>query len=102
MEKNRDSFSQDLKQLIQESNNDYLKRIFENEFKEDIKGKKTLSLQFRASLDTLMKTLGVCHPYFIRTIKPNEFKRPQVNEVFQLLYRVLMFVQITFKIIAEK
>ncbi|KAI4464781.1 myosin vii xv [Holotrichia oblita] len=76
LEKNRDSFSQDLKQLIQQSSNDYLKKIFDAEFKDEVKGKKTLSSQFRFSLEALMRTLNACHPYFIRCIKPNENKRP--------------------------
>lgn len=79
LEKNRDSFSQDLKQLIQQSSNDYLKKIFDAEFKEEVKGKKTLSSQFRFSLEALMRTLNACHPYFVRCIKPNENKRPLVS-----------------------
>ncbi|KAI4464813.1 myosin vii xv [Holotrichia oblita] len=46
------------------------------EFKDEVKGKKTLSSQFRFSLEALMRTLNACHPYFIRCIKPNENKRP--------------------------
>lgn len=76
LEKNRDSFSQDLKQLIQESNSVMLKRVFESEM-HDSKKQVTLSYQFRTSLDQLMKTLNACQPFFVRCIKPNEFKRAQ-------------------------
>jgi len=39
----------------------------------------TLGAQFKKSLDSLMKTLNACQPFFVRCIKPNEFKRAQVS-----------------------
>lgn len=38
----------------------------------------TLSGQFRHSLDSLMKALSACHPFFIRCFKPNSNKLPKV------------------------
>lgn len=38
----------------------------------------TLAGQFKQSLDQLMKILTNCQPYFIRCIKPNEYKKPLV------------------------
>ena len=36
----------------------------------------TLGVQFKKSLEALMKTLSQCQPFFVRCIKPNEFKEP--------------------------
>ncbi|KAJ8956801.1 hypothetical protein NQ318_014215, partial [Aromia moschata] len=85
LEKNRDSFSQDLKKLISRSENNMLRTIFKNDVNEEASSKKTLTLssQFRGSLDLLMKTLNICNPFFVRCIKPNEFKEPQAVEIFR-------------------
>nr|CAD7429526.1 unnamed protein product [Timema monikensis] len=82
LEKNRDSFSADLRQLIHISGNSFLKGLFADDLSERSQDSKkkglTLSSQFRKSLDTLMKTLASCHPFFIRCIKPNHHKKPQM------------------------
>ena len=38
----------------------------------------TLAGQFKQSLDQLMKILTNCQPYFVRCIKPNDYKKPLV------------------------
>nr|XP_020465549.1 unconventional myosin-VIIa-like [Monopterus albus] len=81
LEKNRDALSSDLIQLVETSSNKLLKLVFQNELSSTTDNKKrmpTLSGQFRQSLDSLMKTLAVCQPYFIRCIKPNDFKKPML------------------------
>ncbi|CAG0899982.1 unnamed protein product, partial [Cyprideis torosa] len=81
LEKNRDTFSADLLQLIHVSGNQFLKTIFEEDIRmgsETRKRAPTLSTQFKKSLDSLMRTLGQCQPFFIRCIKPNEFKKPMM------------------------
>lgn len=79
LEKNRDTFGSDLKELIAQSNNAFLLNLFDKNSALD-SGKKTvtLSLQFKNSLDELMKTLTACNPYFIRCIKPNDYKKPKM------------------------
>uniref|UniRef100_A0A8C7GFM3 Unconventional myosin-VIIa-like n=1 Tax=Oncorhynchus kisutch TaxID=8019 RepID=A0A8C7GFM3_ONCKI len=89
LEKNRDALSTDLIQLVEKSSNKMLKQAFQNELssngeiasQQTVDAKKrapTLSGQFRQSLDALMKTLTACQPYFIRCIKPNDFKKPML------------------------
>lgn len=39
----------------------------------------TLAGQFKQSLEQLMRILTHCQPYFIRCIKPNEYKKPLVT-----------------------
>lgn len=43
----------------------------------------TLSGQFRQSLDSLMKALSDCQPFFVRCIKPNDKRQPKVNDAAQ-------------------
>lgn len=81
LEKNRDTFSADLLQLIHISTNKFLKVLFAEDIvmgSETRKRAPTLSTQFKKSLDLLMKTLCTCQPFFIRCIKPNELKKPMV------------------------
>ncbi len=43
------------------------------------KRQTTLASQFKKSLELLMNTLGSCNPFFVRCIKPNEYKKPMVS-----------------------
>lgn len=80
LEKNRDSFNMDLKELVMKSTNKFLVELFSTDDKLDTTKKNvTLSLQFRNSLETLMRTLLACQPSFIRCIKPNEVQKPHVS-----------------------
>ncbi|KAM9761609.1 unconventional myosin-VIIb [Menidia menidia] len=105
LEKNRDTLSSDLIQLVETSSNKLLRQVFRNELtpnssviknsanprmtittpksslRQTADNKKrvpTLTGQFRQSLEALMKTLTACQPYFIRCIKPNDFKKPML------------------------
>uniref|UniRef100_A0A1L8E5D6 Putative myosin class v heavy chain n=1 Tax=Nyssomyia neivai TaxID=330878 RepID=A0A1L8E5D6_9DIPT len=96
LEKNRDSFSADLRELIDKSTNQFLHGLFNqgNEQNEVTKRNVTLSSQFRISLDALMRTLIVCQPSFVRCIKPNELKKANLFDrdlcVKQLRYSGMM------------
>ena len=71
-------------QLIHVSKNRFLQSIFSEDLNmgsETRKRTPTLSAQFKKSLEALMTTLELCNPFFIRCIKPNEFKKPMVSLV---------------------
>ncbi|XP_058816281.1 myosin-VIIa-like [Topomyia yanbarensis] len=95
LEKNRDTFSSDLKELVTKSSNEFLTKLFGADDSLDTSKRSiTLSLQFRSSLESLMRTLSSCHPYFIRCIKPNDLKKPKIIDkalcVRQLRYSGMM------------
>uniref|UniRef100_UPI00398F769D unconventional myosin-VIIa-like n=1 Tax=Pristiophorus japonicus TaxID=55135 RepID=UPI00398F769D len=79
LEKNRDQLSSSIIQVVHSSRNKFLKQIFQTSIIQATDSQKrysTLGGQFKQSLDNLMKTLKACQPFFIRCIKPNEFKKP--------------------------
>ncbi|XP_037704774.1 unconventional myosin-VIIb [Choloepus didactylus] len=98
LEKNRDVLSTDILTLVHTSTNKFLREIFKLENPETKLGRgtvrqakagsqlfkpadtakrpSTLAGQFKQSLEQLMKILTSCQPYFIRCIKPNEYKKP--------------------------
>ncbi|XP_056467244.1 myosin VIIAa isoform X2 [Gadus chalcogrammus] len=97
LEKNRDTLYGDIIQLVHSSKNKFIKQIFQADVAmgaETRKRSPTLSSQFKRSLELLMRTLGVCQPFFVRCIKPNEYKKPMLFDrelcVRQLRYSGMM------------
>ncbi|KAM4688660.1 unconventional myosin-X [Discoglossus pictus] len=85
LEKNRDTFRDDLLNLLRESRLDFIYDLFEHvlsrsnqdTLKSNNKHRKpTVSLQFKDSLHSLMATLSTSNPFFVRCIKPNVHKMP--------------------------
>uniref|UniRef100_H2YRX4 Myosin VIIAb n=1 Tax=Ciona savignyi TaxID=51511 RepID=H2YRX4_CIOSA len=77
LERNRDTFHRDLMNLIQGSKNKFLKLLFYQDSGSKSNSHRrnhTLCEQFKKSLDSLMRTLSACQPFFVRCIKPNETK----------------------------
>ncbi|KAM9319057.1 unconventional myosin-VIIa-like [Pholidichthys leucotaenia] len=97
LEKNRDTLYGDIIQLVHSSRNKFIKQIFQADVAmgaETRKRSPTLSSQFKRSLELLMRTLSVCQPFFVRCIKPNEYKKPMLFDrqlcVRQLRYSGMM------------
>uniref|UniRef100_A0AC35EU69 Myosin-VIIa n=1 Tax=Panagrolaimus sp. PS1159 TaxID=55785 RepID=A0AC35EU69_9BILA len=78
LEKNRDHFGADLYDLIHGSSFKFLTNLFDDSDGMDTCGRirQTVGSKFKKSLETLMLQLQNCEPFFIRCIKPNEFKTP--------------------------
>ncbi|XP_051879178.1 unconventional myosin-X-like [Pristis pectinata] len=84
LEKNRDTFRDDILNLLKDSRLDFIYDLFErvyswNNGDDTLKmgtqrRKPTVSSQFRDSLHSLMATLSLSNPFFIRCIKPNTQK----------------------------
>uniref|UniRef100_A0A4W6CF13 Myosin VIIAa n=1 Tax=Lates calcarifer TaxID=8187 RepID=A0A4W6CF13_LATCA len=119
LEKNRDTLYGDIIQLVHSSKNKFIKQIFQADvyighstlnkvwlasvytlpfilkvLTGSITRSPTLSSQFKRSLELLMRTLSVCQPFFVRCIKPNEYKKPMLFDrelcVRQLRYSGMM------------
>ncbi|NXQ13544.1 MYO7A protein, partial [Peucedramus taeniatus] len=97
LEKNRDTLHGDIIQVVHSSKNKFIKQIFQADVAmgaETRKRSPTLSSQFKRSLELLMRTLSVCQPFFVRCIKPNEYKKPMLFDrelcVRQLRYSGMM------------
>ncbi|XP_051563416.1 unconventional myosin-X-like [Myxocyprinus asiaticus] len=85
LEKNRDTFRDDILNMLKDSRLDFIYDLFEQvssrNNEETLKmgtarKKPTVSSQFRDSLHSLMATLSVSNPFFVRCIKPNMDKNP--------------------------
>ncbi|KAI1898304.1 hypothetical protein AGOR_G00070940 [Albula goreensis] len=87
LEKNRDTFRDDILNILKESRLDFIYDLFEqvgSRSGEDTsklgtaRRKPTVSSQFRDSLHSLMATLSASNPFFVRCIKPNMEKNAHV------------------------
>uniref|UniRef100_A0A8D0EH34 Myosin VIIB n=1 Tax=Strix occidentalis caurina TaxID=311401 RepID=A0A8D0EH34_STROC len=92
LEKNRDTLSANVMQVVHSSKNKFLREIFQGT--DTTKRLSTLGGQFKQSLEKLMKILEQCQPYFIRCIKPNDYKKPLLFDrelcIKQLRYSGMM------------
>ncbi|XP_032801914.2 unconventional myosin-X-like [Petromyzon marinus] len=86
LEKNRDTFRDDLLNVLRESGIDFIYDLFERVSggggEETLKAgakqrRPTVSSQFKDSLHSLMASLSTSNPFFVRCIKPNMKKLAQ-------------------------
>jgi len=81
VEKNRDLFREDMLDVLQNSQNDFVFDLFETlggakaQKGGTSRRKTTLCVQFKDSLGQLMKLLGMANPFFVRCVKPNMEKQ---------------------------
>uniref|UniRef100_A0A672NID7 Myosin X n=1 Tax=Sinocyclocheilus grahami TaxID=75366 RepID=A0A672NID7_SINGR len=89
LEKNRDTFRDDILNLLRDSRLDFVYDLFERvntwTGQDTVKcGSKyrrpTVSSQFKNSLHSLMSTLSASNPFFVRCVKPNNSKMPNQFE----------------------
>ncbi|RZF34890.1 hypothetical protein LSTR_LSTR012887 [Laodelphax striatellus] len=86
LEKNRNPLSNDWLQLISSSKNNFIKELFKEDLAPNnnrskpkhVAKLKTVASQYQRSLDSLMTSLKASEPYFIRCIKPNNLKKPDL------------------------
>ncbi|XP_064594768.1 unconventional myosin-XV-like isoform X2 [Liolophura sinensis] len=100
LEKNKDTLKSDVVELLCESENKMISKMFKD--MRDRLITKTLSkttgryvtmkprtltvaASFSESLTSLIDTMSKCHPYFVRCIKPNTSKSPMVLEMSVVL-----------------
>ncbi|XP_051943469.1 unconventional myosin-X [Hippocampus zosterae] len=85
LEKNRDTFRDDVLNMLRDSRLDFVYDLFEHvlsrnkqdTLKSSCKHRRpTVSSHFKDSLHSLMATLSTSNPFFIRCIKPNTHKMP--------------------------
>ena len=76
LEKNRDTLTDDLLEMLYSSNSWFLNALFDkNDSVSGMQKKSSLSKQFQQQLNSLMRTLNQTEPHYIRCIKPNDDKR---------------------------
>eukprot|EP00340_Litonotus_pictus_P012161 CAMPEP_0170539148 /NCGR_PEP_ID=MMETSP0209-20121228/103743_1 /TAXON_ID=665100 ORGANISM="Litonotus pictus, Strain P1" /NCGR_SAMPLE_ID=MMETSP0209 /ASSEMBLY_ACC=CAM_ASM_000301 /LENGTH=1160 /DNA_ID=CAMNT_0010840993 /DNA_START=835 /DNA_END=4314 /DNA_ORIENTATION=+ len=79
LEKNMDQTNKDITSSLQGSTNKLIKTLFKKE--KDISGKilsETLSSQFKKQLNDLLYTLSQSNPRYVKCIKPNDLKKPNI------------------------
>ena len=92
VERNKDVLSIDLVELMKSSKNKFLQKLFQSD-KVDRGGRgrpTTAGSKIKSQANELVKQLRTCVPHYVRTIKPNETKRPRDWESDRVLHQVTL------------
>ncbi|XP_035888604.1 unconventional myosin-If isoform X3 [Phyllostomus discolor] len=88
-ERNRDVLFTDLIELMQTSEQAFLRMLFPEKLDVDKKGRpSTAGSKIKKQANDLVATLKKCTPHYIRCIKPNETKRPRDWEESRVKHQV--------------
>ncbi|XP_060520350.1 unconventional myosin IC-like [Cylas formicarius] len=88
IEKNNDLLFRDLREAMCSSKNSVLQAVFLESEQKSKKRPDTAITQFKNSVNNLMLILRDKEPSYIRCIKPNEFKRPDLFDVTKVKHQV--------------
>uniref|UniRef100_A0AAY4EHV4 Myosin IF n=1 Tax=Denticeps clupeoides TaxID=299321 RepID=A0AAY4EHV4_9TELE len=88
-ERNRDVLFNDLIELMQSSEQDFIRSLFPENLNTEKKGRpSTASSKIKKQANDLVNTLMKCTPHYIRCIKPNETKRAKDWEESRVKHQV--------------
>ncbi|SGZ40506.1 probable Myosin-5 [Hanseniaspora guilliermondii] len=88
-DKNKDQLQKDLVELMGTTSNNFVKTIFPAEVNKDNKRRPpTAGDKIIKSANELVEKLSKTKPSYIRTIKPNQTKRPEDYDQAQVLHQV--------------
>ncbi|XP_061452003.1 unconventional myosin-Ie isoform X1 [Rhineura floridana] len=88
-ERNRDVLFMDLIELMQSSEQPFIKALFPENLQADKKGRpSTAGSKIKKQANDLVGTLMKCTPHYIRCIKPNETKKPRDWEESRVKHQV--------------
>lgn len=87
VEKNKDTLSNDLIELVQSSTDPFLVKLFPEDTETE-KVTSTAGYKIKSSANLLVKALGVCHPHYVRCLKPNDDKAADYFVQDRVLHQV--------------
>uniref|UniRef100_V9KBM2 Myosin-Ie n=1 Tax=Callorhinchus milii TaxID=7868 RepID=V9KBM2_CALMI len=88
-ERNRDVLFPDLIELMQSSDQPFIRNLFPENLNSDKRGRPTTAgSKIKKQANDLVSTLVKCTPHYIRCIKPNETKKPKDWEESRVKHQV--------------